>query len=242
MTKDQKEIDITFFVPCLNEEKNVAKAIETILGAVQDVGVSYEILIIDDNSSDNTVKVIENFQRQHPEVPIVLKKNKKTLGLGRNYVDGAFIGKGKYYMLVNGDNAEPKEAIVTIIEKLYAADVIVPNFGKNDSRTVSRKIISATFTALVNLFSGYSLRYYNGPVAHLRYNVMRWHPDTHGFAYQAELLTRVLDEGTTYTEVVIQNYDREYGGSKAFNIQNFFSVGHSLLQILLRRMRKTLFY
>ena len=87
----------------------------------------------------------------------------------------------------------------------------------------------------MNLISGNRIHYYNGPVAHLRYNVMRWSPDTHGFAYQAELITRVLGEGATFKEIQITNYDRQEGITKAFRIQNILSVGHSLLQIFLNR-------
>lgn len=235
-------IDITFFVPCLNEEKNIVPTIETILAAINKINISYEILIVDDNSSDQTVKIVKNFQETHTEACVTLKCNESTLGLGRNYVDGAYIGKGKYYMLVNGDNAEPKETIISIIEKLGTADMIIPYFGLSDSRSTIRNLVSRMFTRLVNWTSGYSLTYYNGPVAHLRYNVMRWHADTHGFAYQAEIITRVLDEGGTYVEVQTKNFDRRQGLSKAFTIQNVMSVSHSLLQICLRRFRNELFY
>ena len=52
----------------------------------------------------------------------------------------------------------------------------------------------------------------------------------------------LLDEGATYTEVAISNFDRNSGISKAFNFKNSLSVTHSLLQILFRRIRKILFY
>ena len=71
---------------------------------------------------------------------------------------------------------------------------------------------------------------------------MRWHSDTHGFAYQAEIITRLLDEGATYIEVNVFNYARNKGESKAFTIRNVSSITHSLLQIFLRRLRKKLFY
>jgi len=237
-----QEIDITFFVPCLNEEENILPTIETILGAVGEVGLTYEILIIDDNSADGTVRVVEAYMKEHPEVNITLRKNAVTRGLGRNYVEGAYMGKGKYYMLVNGDNAEPKETIVAVIGRLGAADMVIPYLGKNDDRTLLRRALSSAFTSLVNLLGGYSVKYYNGPVAHFRFNVMRWHSDTEGFAYQAEIITRLLDEGATYVEVPISNFDRNIGVTKAFRFKNILSVTHSLLQIFLRRMRRVLFY
>ena len=96
------EIDITFYVPCLNEEKNIVNTIETIVEASRIMGLKYEILVFDDRSEDNTIGVVENYQKKQPYIPIKLIKNKETMGLGHNYVEGAFIGKGKYYLLVCG--------------------------------------------------------------------------------------------------------------------------------------------
>ena len=237
----ESNIDITFFVPCYNEEQNVESTIVTIVAAIDEVSIPYEILIVDDCSSDNTTDVVEDFMKENPDIPILLKKNEINRGLGRNYIDGAYIGHGKYYMLVNGDNAEPKETIEAIIKRIGDGDMIIPNFGNCDQRPPWRRTVSHIFTCLVNLLSGYNINYYNGPVAHLRFNVMRWHPDTHGFAYQAEIITRLLDEGASYVEVVIFNEDRQYGVSKAFTIQNIMSIAHSLLQIFLRRLRRVLY-
>ena len=113
---------------------------------------------------------------------------------------------------------------------------------RSNSRAITFSSFSKFFTLLINLMSGYNISYYNGPVAHLRYNVMRWSPDTHGFAYQAEIIVKVLDEKGTFKEVEIKNSDRQEGISKAFTIKNIFSIGHSILQIFLRRLRKLLFY
>lgn len=236
------ECDISFFVPCYNEEGNIVPTLENIIEATKETRVSYEILLVDDKSRDNTVRVVQDFIGANPEIPITLVENKNNMGLGRNYVEGAYISKGKYYMLVNGDTAEPKESIVTILKELHRADMIVPYFGKQDTRKIGRRVLSKVFTALVNLLSGQSLRYYNGPVAHLKLNVMRWHADTDGFGYQAEIVNRLLIEGVSYIEVQVPNIDRGSGVTSAFSTQNFLAVGHSLFQILLRRVRWHLYY
>ena len=143
------------------------------------------------------------------------------MGLGRNYVDTAFIAYGKYYMLINGDNAEPKETILTILKEVGKADMIIPFFDNQDNRDIFRVLISKIFTSLINFISGYRIKYYNGPVVHLRFNVMRWSPDTYGFAYQAELITRILDEKATYRHVMIKNLNRSSGKSKAFHYTEY---------------------
>ena len=234
--------DLSFFVPCLNEEKNIIPTINKIISSTEKFNLKYEICIVDDNSSDNTYQEVVNFKNKNPNIKFLLIKNKFTKGLGTNYVDVAFLAKGKYYMLVNGDNAEPEDTLILILNQLGKSDMIIPFFSNQDNRSFTRVYLSKIFTLLVNFISGNKIPYYNGPVLHLRYNVMRWSPDTHGFAYQAELITRILSEGATYETVKITNQDRMEGNSNAFTFANILSVFHSLLQIFLRRLRNLLFY
>lgn len=229
--------DITFFVPCLNEEKNVTGTFRVIMEAIAEVPVAYEILVMDDCSTDGTVAVVEAFRQEHPEVPITLKTHAVHMGLGLMHEEGAQIARGKYYMLVNGDNVERREVIVALLSKLGQADMIIPYFGTMDNRPWQRRVISRMFTFLVNTLSGNSIGYYNGAVVHLRENVVRWHPGTRGFAYEAELITRLLARGATYAQVEVPSEERQHGVSKAFRPQNFVSVGGSLLRISARRLR-----
>ena len=94
----------------------------------------------------------------------------------------------------------------------------------------------------MNALSGYHVRYYNGLALHLRYNVMRWGPYSFGFGFQAELITRLLDEGATYVEIPVNAVHLEKKGqNSALNLKNFLSVGHTLLEVLLRRVRRRAF-
>ena len=238
----QNEVDLSIFVPCFNEQNNIANTLMAICKAAEGHEFSYEILVVDDGSTDDTKDVVKTFQDNHAKEPIHLFVLDRNMGIGRNYVDAAFLGKGQYYMLVNGDNAEPVETISLLFSKLGEADIVIPYFADLDSRRWHRRIASQNFTRLINFASGLKIKYYNGPCIHLRYNVMRWSPDTNGYGYQAELICRTIEEGATYTQIQINNTDRASGSSSAFSMKNIFSVGHSVTQIMLRRLRQFLFY
>ena len=139
-------------------------------------------------------------------------------------------------MLINGDAAETNETIRDIVSETGNAEMIIPYFGKNDTRVQFRRFLSISFTFLVNLLSGNKIKYYNGPVLHKTKNVKTFRSETIGFAYQAELICYLLNENTTYIETQVENSDREKGVSKAFTIKNILSVGNALFHILLRRI------
>jgi hypothetical protein len=75
------------------------------------------------------------------------------------------------------------------------------------------------------------VRYYNGAVIHRRENVVKYHPGTRGFAYEAELITRLIARGATYLEVEVPGVERPHGASSAFKMRNAVSVGGSLIRI-----------
>jgi len=232
---------ITFFVPCLNEEGNVGRTLDTIVEVMRTRSNPYEILIVDDASADGSVTEIRERQRRYPDVRLSLFQNRFVRGLGRNYFIAAHRACGEYFMLVNGDAAEPAESIRTILDHLGEADAVVPYFGLRESRTLPRRLLSGVFTTLISLLSGHRLRYYNGPVLHRTENVRLWLSETAGFGYQAELLCRLLDERISVVEVQIANSDRNRGFSKAFTLGNLLSVMNTCFHIFLRRLeRRTL--
>ena len=108
-------------------------------------------------------------------------------------------------------------------------------------KSPARKLLSNTFTFLVNTISGHKIKYYNGLAIHLRYNVLRWHPSSYGFGFQADIITRLLDEGATYMQIPSSSVDRKGGASSAMTLRNTLSVGHTLLELAIRRLRRLLY-
>jgi glycosyltransferase involved in cell wall biosynthesis len=235
-------VDVTLFVPCLNEQERVVPTLKTIQAAMQELGRSYEVVVVDDGSSDRTYEVAEEFRKCHAEMPVRVYRNDRNLGLSRSFVDTAFRGRGRYYRLVCGDNVEPKETMVRILGLMGQADLVVPYYPALPGKSGIRRLISRTFTVLVDLVSGYRLHYYNGCALYRRYHVMRWAPYNYGFGFQADLITRLLDEGASFVEVPVTGFHlTKERGRSAITLRNFVSTGHTLFEILLRRIRRLLY-
>ena len=77
-----------------------------------------------------------------------LKVNTMNQGLGNNFIDGAFFGRGKYYRVCVGDCPEPKEDLLRLLNKLGEADILVPN-PKMSNRSLSRRILSRLYTIIL---------------------------------------------------------------------------------------------
>ena len=233
---DNNPVDLTLFVSCYNEEEFITDTLNVIVGAMKIIARTYEILVIDDGSKDQSVALVQKYIAEHPELNIILRVNKKNKGLAQNYVDGAFIGRGKYYRLICGDNAEPIETIVQVLQCIGDADIIVPYYVSAQGKSAHRQFISKSFTRVINLVSGNKINYYNGLHVHLRFNIMRWYPNTRGFGFQAGLLCTLLDRGFTYKQVPVVTIERRGGAGNALNWKNLRSVMHTILGVLFQRL------
>lgn len=231
-TEKGKPIKISFFVPCYNEEKNVVTALEIVRTTVEAQGLSYEILVVDDGSTDATSSVVTEYAAQHKEVPIQLIRNDVNKGLGYNYVKTAALARGEYYMATYGDLCIP---IDKILEKIGQADIINPYFENQQVRRFSRRLISKLYVMLIHLLSGTKLRYYNGTVIHKRENILQCKDIGSGFGYQAEILCKLIGEGCTTIEVPFRADQANKEGSSAFKLSNICSVLGSFFRIAKRR-------
>lgn len=233
--------DVSFLVSCYNEEDNVVGALEGIASSLKGRNVTHEIIVVDDASTDATVSRVEAYRAAHPDRPVSLYCNKENHGLGWNCALGISVARGRYYMLVHGDNVTPEAKISALLDHMGSADVIIPYVENQRERTWVRRAISRAFVVTVNLLSGHRLRYYNASVLYLREQIERFKPRTSGFAFQAEILCQALNHGCSYIEIPFRMMKPEVLGSdattSAFDVRNILSVGISLCRIVLWRVK-----
>jgi hypothetical protein len=146
------------------------------------------------------------------------------MGFGYNYTRGVELARMEYVAMFPGDNEIPGEAIRAILVSVGAVDIVVPYISTPAVRSWSRRVISAAFVSLVNLLFGLRLRYFNGPCVHRRVLLQAVPMRTHGFAYMAAILVRLIRSGHSYVEVPMRLQIRQHGRSKAFKPRNIVSV------------------
>jgi glycosyltransferase involved in cell wall biosynthesis len=239
---DSREIVLSVAVSCYNEENLVSGTLDNVVAAATDLGLSYEIIVVDDCSRDGSVAKVRDYIAAHPNLPIQLKVNPINRGLGFSYAEAALAGKGKYFRLTCGDDGEPKEVLVNLFRHIGRADMIIPyNYKRVEGKGLARDLLSGSYSFLVNLISGYDIRYYNGLALHLRYNVVRWPSSSFGFGFQADIITRLLDEGASYLQIPSYSINKKGNTSTAVSVRNVLSVTHTFVEIGIRRLRNALY-
>ena len=231
-----KEIILSIFVPCFNEENNVTNALNDIKEGIQTT--SYEILIADDDSTDNTIEVIEKFKKNNPDINIKIFRNEKNRGLGYNFWATAHKALGKYYFFLAGDGGTPPNEIKKMVNNIGKADMILAYFI--DKRGVFRRSLSKIFVMIINLITLNNIKYYNNCNIHLLENVKLYSRKGSGFGYQAELITEQIRQKKTYIEVELKHSfesPKELSeSSQALKLHNILSVIQSIILIFLKQI------
>lgn len=89
----------SIIIPCYNSEKFIARAIESALHQTQS---GYEIIIIDNNSSDNTVNIVYEYAKNYPDIITVLHEHKQGAPAARN--KGLYHSKGDMIQFLDADD------------------------------------------------------------------------------------------------------------------------------------------
>ena len=222
-----KSNKISVIIAALNEEENLELTYKKIVEAIKGRFSEYEIIIFDDGSIDRTGKIADGIALRDKWVSVV--HHKKPMNLGYVYRSGIMMASKEYVILVTGDNDVPQEALEDTFDLRGQADIVIPYHINPEIRPLTRRILSKGFVCLMNNLFSLKLRYYNGMVLHKTAVVNSISITTNSFAYQAEVLVKLLKKGHSYIEVGIELADRKKGKSKALKISNVVNVVKSIL-------------
>jgi len=139
-----KEIMISIVIPVYNEEPNLARLMERLTPVMKNMGKIYEIIFVDDGSSDKSLSILKSFTTQ-PEV--------KVLELTKNYgqhaaiFSGFSVVKGDMIVTMDADLQNPPEEIPKLVKTMEEGNYDVVGTirkGRKDSifRTFPSRIIN----------------------------------------------------------------------------------------------------
>jgi len=221
---------VSFVVPALNEEKVVEGVVRQIHANVDSRIATYEIVLIDDGSTDRTGQIMDTLARELPSVRAL--HNKPNIGLGASYRCGVNESKYDYVMMLCGDGGLPASSLPPVIAKIGSADIVVPYMTNlRQIKTPLRYAISRAYTHVLNVLSGQRLNYYNGLPVHRRALLMSTPMASSGFGFQGEILVQLLRAGHSYTQVGVLGSETT-NKTSVFRLKNVFSVARTLLRLI----------
>lgn len=117
LTRDH---DFSIIMPTFQEAKNIPELIQRI--AAIDFGKKkYEVIIVDDNSKDGTVEIVQHLKSQYAWLKLIVRQNQK--GLCQSILEGIQVAAYPTLVIMDADLSHPPEKIPTMLAAFAAADV-----------------------------------------------------------------------------------------------------------------------
>lgn len=117
-------IEYSVVIPTYNEEAAITSSLTQTLNFLKSYAKSFEIIVVDDGSADDTVEKVEKYKKEHPEIKLIKNPHK---GKGYTVRTGVLMAKGDYILMADADMATPIEELKRLMVwiKEHDFDIVI---------------------------------------------------------------------------------------------------------------------
>ena len=219
--------ELSVVVPLYNEEESLRPLYRAITNAVAPLGISYEIVFVDDGSRDATVQVADEIARSDARVCLV--KFRRNYGQTPAMAAGIAQASGEVIVTMDGDLQNDPADIGALLRKIDEGyDIVVGwRFDRQD-KLVSRKIPSRIANALIAKVTGVPIKDNGCSLKAYRASLIKKIPlysEMHRFIPAMASIA-----GPKIAEIKVQHHARQFGQSK-YGLSRIYKVLLDLMVI-----------
>jgi glycosyltransferase involved in cell wall biosynthesis len=220
-------LDLSVVVPLFNEEESVAILHQRITDALQGSGLSYEILFVDDGSSDATLATAAEIASRDPQLRVV--EFRANYGQTPAMAAGIDLAEGEVIATMDGDLQNDPGDIPAMLAKFDPDTDMVVGWRRNrQDKLLTRKLPSWIANRLIGKVTGVPIRDNGCSLKLYRANVIKRVPlyaEMHRFIPAMASIA-----GARVKEVPVTHHARQYGASK-YGLSRTYKVLLDLLSI-----------
>ena len=217
---------ISILIPSFNEEKTILNILNRISKTI-DSSINYEVVIINDGSTDNTLKLLEQNKNLYNQL-ITYERN---YGKGNAIKKGLEVSKGKYIFFQDAD-LEYDPIDINKFTKLinrFEPDLIIGsrlNYSEyTRSHNILNKFGNKLITLIFNLFYNTTFTDIYSCYACFKKDLLNEkNLKTKGFEQHAEIICKVIKKGNKFYEVPISYNGRTHEEGKKIKFYHIFAV------------------
>ena len=225
-----QKVALSFVIPVMNEERNVALLYEKLSQKLDELGQSYEIIFVDDGSTDGTFAEIKKLHDEHPGKVRVIRF-RRNFGKTPALVAGFSRCRGEIVFTMDGDLQDDPEEIPQFLVKLDEGYDLVTGWKYPRLDPISKTFPSRIFNGMVSTLTGVHLHDINNGFKAYRREVindsnLKLYGEFHRF-----VPVMAHWRGYRVTEIKVRHHPRKYGVSK-FGAKRFARGLIDLLNVL----------
>ncbi|MDO8583524.1 MAG: glycosyltransferase [bacterium] len=220
---------LSIIVPTYNEEGNISSLIKRLDKAFTKNHIEYEIIIIDDHSTDQTREVISLLPKRYP-IFLFTKMGKK--GKAYSLIEGLQKARYDYCSIIDADLQYPPEYMPLMLSELKNGFDVVVAERKEKRTSIIRKVFSYSFkTIFGKLLHGLDCDVQSGLKVFKKEIIDRISLNPTPWTFDLEFLLKARDAGYKITTKEIMFEERYKGQSKVKLLATIFEIGLSAIKL-----------
>lgn len=208
---DSHAPDISVVIPLYNEEESIPQLRDQLTTALEECGYSFEIVIVDDGSRDQSFALLREWAQSDPRLTVI--RFRRNFGQTAAFSAGFDHANGKVVITMDADLQNDPRDIPKLMAKIEEGYDIVSGWRKDrQDRFVDRKLPSMLANRLISNVTDVQLHDYGCSLKAYRRDVLQ-HVHLYGELHRF-IPALVSQVGGTVTEVPVNHRARAYGASK----------------------------
>jgi glycosyltransferase involved in cell wall biosynthesis len=200
---------VSVFFPCYNEQGNVARTVENALRVLEKLNADFEIVVVDDGSSDETARIADEIAGRDKRIKVV--HHERNLGYGAALQSGFAAATKELVFYTDGDGQFDMNEMPPLLPLMEQWD-IVSCYRLNRRDPLIRKINGWAWTKLVCLLFGLKVRDVDCAFKLYKREIFeRIELSSTGALIDAEVLARAARKGYRITQKGVHHYPRTAG-------------------------------
>lgn len=206
---------VSVVIPAFNEEANLRSTAGVVGGKLDELAVTFEIIIVNDGSTDGTRSIAEELVGADNRIRLI--NHPRNLGPGSGVFTGIEAAKGEFVIFIPADLALDIEEIHKYIDASRSCDLVVGIRSDRRDYSLFRKFVSVTNILLIRLLFGMKERQFNYIHMYRRKMLERMNIESRGVFITAEIMIKARDLGYQLKEVDITYVPRTAGKATCGN-------------------------
>jgi undecaprenyl-phosphate 4-deoxy-4-formamido-L-arabinose transferase len=150
--------DISVLIPVLNEEESLRELQERLQKTLDNIKKPYEIIYINDGSTDSTQRIMEEFHDRYPGIRVI--EFNRNYGQHMALFAGFTYAKGDIIVTIDADLQNPPEEIPKLIQKIEEGYEVVGTYRKKRKDSLFRRLASMIVNKITSRLVGVKLKDY----------------------------------------------------------------------------------
>ncbi len=201
--------EISIVIPMFNEEKNVRPLFKEVTEAMENITSNYEIIFVDDGSTDNTFEELKKIFK--PGI-IKIVKLRRNFGKATALAAGFEKCEGKIVITMDGDLQDEPREIPLFLKKLAEGYDFVNGWKVEKHKGSAKRISSKIYNIMASVLTGVKVHDFNCSMKAFKREVLK---DLNLYGEMHRYIPAILYwKGYKIAEVKISNYPRKYGKTK----------------------------